>query len=125
MIGSIIRKMNIICKRDIKSLIDSRYKFKSKPKRKNIKKQLHNSKTFVKIDGFNISRRKRITVCSMCAKTSNCSHTKNNITSTYVCTSAGYWYDTKKKYKWKIMGRYRLVRLLKKNISNTYCINKK
>lgn len=68
----------------------------------------YDGKTNVTIDGFAISRNKRITICAQCAKSFGCSHNQ------YLCTSAGYWSDTKKKYKWKIMGRYRLTRWVRK-----------
>lgn len=61
------------------------------------------SKTKVIIDGFAIDRYKRVTICGQCAKTTGCRHNR------HLCTSAGHWSDIKKKYKWKIMGRYRLT----------------
>lgn len=68
----------------------------------------NDGKTNVTIDGFAMSRHTRVTICATCAKTTGCKHHH------YLCTSAGNWVDTKKKYKWKIMGRYRLTLWLRK-----------
>jgi hypothetical protein len=94
MMGSTNRKMNI--------------KHKPMDKAKKISKlspPAHDYKTLVTIDGFEIARGKRVNICATCAKVGCCSldHRAN------LCTSAGFWYDTKKKYRWKIMGRYRLT----------------
>lgn len=74
-------------------------------------------KTKVTIDGFVIERHKRVTVCGHCAKTTGCYH---NI---QLCTSAGNWSRIKKKYKWKIMGRYRLIRWVRKQNKEIMVIN--
>lgn len=83
--------------------------------RKNTKNKLsssvktcNNKSNYVIIDGFLVSRSRRVTICSHCANT-YCTNNNNRI-----CTSAGYWHDLKKKYEWKIMGRRRLIRWIHK-----------
>lgn len=100
MIGSSLRKKNI------KKPASSRGKTGKpvKPVKKTIKEP-NDPKTKVKIDGFVMSRSRRVTICAQCAKTS-CANKKHH---RYICTSAGYWYDIKKQYNWKIMGHYRLT----------------
>ena len=66
--------------------------------------------TVLIIDGFAIKSNKRVTICAICAKT-NCTD-KNH--RRHLCTSAGYWVEVKKKYNWKIMGRYRLALWIRK-----------
>lgn len=70
----------------------------------------NDEKTKVMIDGFAIYRNRRVTICSLCARTKGCSCDR----SRSVCTSAGYWVELKKKYRWKIMGRYRLSLYIQK-----------
>jgi hypothetical protein len=86
--------------------------------KKNIMKKItspnNDGKTKVKIDGFAITRDEKVIICLSCAKTTGCYHINDN----YICTRAGYWYDTKKKYKWKIMGTYRLLRWVRKKDKN-------
>jgi hypothetical protein len=60
------------------------------------------------IDGYILCRNKRVNICSYCARTSGCNHGR------HLSTSAGYWYDKKKEYKWKIMGSYRLTLWIRK-----------
>tara|TARA_B110000908_G_C9816201_1_gene255140 strand:+ start:97 stop:450 length:354 start_codon:yes stop_codon:yes gene_type:complete len=79
----------------------------STPKKKVV---LNDGKTNVTIDGFAIKRNKSITICAICAKT-NCTD-KNH--RRQLCTSAGYWVEIKKRYNWKIMGRYRLALWIRK-----------
>lgn len=88
--GSLLKKMNMGCVKDSHPPV-SIY-----------------GKTKVTIDGFAIDRNRRVTICAYCTKTSGCKHYD------YICTSAGHWSDTKKKYKWKIMGRYRLTLWVRK-----------
>jgi hypothetical protein len=71
----------------------------------------YHGKTKVIIDGFAMARNKKVNICVRCAKTSGCNHYRR------ICTSAGYWSDTKKRYKWKILGRYRLTLWIRKQDS--------
>ena len=97
MIDSFVDKMNMVRKGPHKNIVKK-------------KKNNYNDKTLVKLEGFAIPRGKRVTLCAKCAKISVCYHTKHM----YIHTSAGHLYDTKKKYKWKIFGKYRLRQYLVK-----------
>jgi hypothetical protein len=79
-------------------------------KKKKYVSEYHN-KTKVTIDGFAMARNNRVNICVRCAKTSGCNHRNRK----RICTSAGHWSDIKKKYKWKIMGRYRLTLWVRKH----------
>jgi hypothetical protein len=100
MIGSSLQKKNIKKKVSLRSKTG----LPVKPVKKTTKEPT-NVKTRVKIDGFVIPRYRKVTICTKCVKTAcvNKNHRR------YLCTSAGYWYDIKKKYNWKIMGHLRLT----------------
>lgn len=104
MMGSSLRKKNIkkTPSRNKKVKSDRRDR-SDRSDRKD--KKFNAVKTRVEIDGFDVPRSRRVTVCVQCAKT-GCTNKKHN---RHLCTSAGYWYDIKKKYNSKIMGGYRLA----------------
>lgn len=64
----------------------------------------------VLIDGIYTRHNKPITICTSCAKTycTNQKHRKR------VCVNAGFWYKTKQKYDKKIMGKIRIVLMIRK-----------
>ena len=68
-----------------------------------ISRRTPNDKIKVSINGNLIHRNKRITLCGVCTKINGCNHDP----SIRLCTSAGYFYDMKKKYKYKVFGKYR------------------
>lgn len=58
---------------------------------------------------------KRINICCKCAREYyKCSHWKCR----YICTSENNWYILKKKYRYKIFGRYRMKRYIQKQIKH-------
>jgi len=61
------------------------------------------------LDGVLFKRDSRVTICVKCGKI--LCHKHNH---PYVCTSAGNWYNIKKKYKYKVFGKYRLKLYIKK-----------
>lgn len=65
--------------------------------------------TNVIIDGVLFKKYSRVNICVECGKIL-CY--KNN--HHYVCTSAGNWYNIKKKYKYKVLGNFRLKLYIKK-----------
>ena len=100
--GSFMRKENILNGHLTRSNTTLRKAKKSKSTIKVV--VLNNDKSKVVIDGFSIHRNRRVTICATCVKTvcTNKKHVRR------LCTSAGYWFDLKKKYNYKIMGHYRL-----------------
>lgn len=74
----------------------------------------YDGKTTVIVDGFAINRSRRISICSYCAKSSGCSKKCNEKHCRYIATSAGHWVYIKRKYKYKVMGGYRLKMYIRK-----------
>jgi len=72
------------------------------------------SKTTVTVDGFAINSTRRISICSYCAKSSGCSKKCNGKHCRYLATSAGHWVSIQRKYKYKVMGGYRLKMYIRK-----------
>ena len=75
---------------------------KKKPKKKQ-------KNTNVIIDGVLFKKDSKVTICVECGKILCYKHIGD-----YVCTSAGNWYNIKKKYKYKVLGKYRLKLYIKK-----------
>ena len=65
------------------------------------------------IDDFYVKKKSHVNICVICAKTSGC-----DCQSYHLCTSAEYWFEIKKKYSNKIMGKYRLILYIRKINSN-------
>jgi len=87
----------------------------SRHRRKKAKKTIkYDSKTTVIVDGFAISSTRRVSICSYCAKSSGCSKKCKENHSRYLATSAGHWVSIQNKYKYKVMGRYRLKMYIRK-----------
>lgn len=101
-----MRKENILYSRNSSRCSKQLYK-----KTKSINSFL-NGKNKVLLDGVMISRNQRVTICATCAKTM-CTNKKHD---RRLSISAGFWVDMKNKYNYKIMGRYRLCRFIRKNI---------
>lgn len=72
------------------------------------------SKTTVTVDGFANNSTRRISICSYCAKSSGCSEKCNEKHGRYLSTSAGHWVSIQRKYKYKVMGGYRLKMYIRK-----------
>lgn len=77
---------------------------------KNRKKRDKYDKTSVKLDGFVMKRNSRVCICSVCARM-QCVHRK------YLHIMAGDFVDLKKKYRYKIMGRYRMALYIRKTMN--------
>ena len=74
----------------------------------------YDSKTMVIVDGFTISSTRRVLICSYCAKSSGCAKKCNEKHGRYLATSAGYWASIQRKYKYRVMGGYRLKMYIRK-----------
>lgn len=74
-----------------------------------MQKNDHNDKTKIKINGFVMRKSARVSICTSCAKISGCL-----CNSDCVSTSAEYWLKIKSKYRFKIMGKYRLILYIKR-----------
>lgn len=69
----------------------------------------HRELHHVNIGGKEVLSSTKITICAFCAKLVGfCMCEKAFV----MCTSAGHWIKVKKEYKWKILGRQRLIRYL-------------
>jgi hypothetical protein len=90
----------------------------NKSKKNTRRKKKNDGRTSITIDGFVTYRNSRLSICAKCA-TTTCMNPKHR----YICTSAGYWFDIKKKYNWKIMGHYRLVLWVRKQDAKLYISN--
>jgi hypothetical protein len=58
---------------------------------------------------YAIKKNARILICIKCASSLYCECDSFNL-----CTTYEHWCRVQKKYKYKIMGKYRLIRYLKK-----------
>lgn len=67
-----------------------------------MKNKDNDDNTKIMIDGFLVRKTDRISICTSCVKVSGCECKAN-----YLCTSAENWVKIKKKYKYKIFGKYR------------------
>ena len=65
--------------------------------------------TNVTLDGVSFKRDSRVNICAKCGKLLCYKHNHR-----YICTSAGNWYNIKKEYKYKVLGKYRLKLYIKK-----------
>lgn len=74
-----------------------------------IKKDEKNTKETVILDGCSLKKDSRVTICIKCGKLLCHKHNHQ-----YMCTSAQNWYNIKKKYKYKVLGNYRLKLYIRK-----------
>lgn len=84
------------------------FKIKIETSNKPLKKKSKKN-TPVIIDGVFLKKDSRVNICVECGKISCYKHNHQHI-----CTSAGNWYNIKKKYKYKVLGNYRLKLYIKK-----------
>ncbi len=85
-------------------LVKTKNIFKIKKAEKTQKK-----KERVILDGCSLKKDSRVTICIKCGKLLCHKHNHQ-----YMCTSAQNWYNIKKKYKYKVLGNYRLKLYIRK-----------
>lgn len=86
----------------IKLVKTNMFKIKIETSKKTLKKKSKKNTTVI-IDGVFFKKDSRVNICVECGKISCYKHNHQHL-----CTSAGNWYDIKKKYKYKVLGNYRL-----------------
>ena len=61
------------------------------------------------LEGLSLKKNSKVSICVKCGKLLCNKHNHQ-----YMCTSAENWYNIKKKYKYKVLGNYRLKLYIRK-----------